>query len=110
MSDNLTPDNIGQIIRSFCGEVAIYWKDIGIFLDVPSKILNLIDQDNPDSTQKQYKMLDYWFNNCHPSTRTWKRLIEAVASDIGGKNRVLAQKIEKERLDTCIISVLSEKR
>ena len=108
MSDNLTPDSIGQITRSFRGEVAIYWKNIGIFLDVPSKILNLIDQDNQDSTQKQYKMLDFWLNNCQQSTRTWTTLIRAVASDIGGKNRVLAKTIKEERLDA--YSVPTEKR
>ena len=98
MSDYLTPDSIGQITRSFRGKVAIYWKDIGIFLDVPPEILNLIDQDNRDSTQKQYKMLEFWLNNSHQSTRTWTSLIRAVASETGGKNRVLAQTIQEERL------------
>ena len=106
MSDNLTPDSIGKILRSLRGQVTVHWKALGRFLDVPTAKLDLIDEDSKTSPEKLDKMLVFWLNNGHQ--RTWTTLIRAVASEVGGQNRVLAKRIKEERLDAC--GVFTEKR
>lgn len=103
MSDNLTVDSLSEIIQSLRDGVAIYWKDIGLYLGVPMETLTIIEQDNPpgpNSTRdKQRSMLHYWLKNC--TSRTWTKLIKAVESVSGGQNLALAEKIKNERLDPC---------
>lgn len=52
------------------------WHGLGLQLDVPSHVLNQIQEDNHSNEKRMSAVFDYWVKNSRK--KSWKEISEAV--------------------------------
>ena len=77
------------------------WFQLSLALGLPPSLLSFIEKDQPDDMQACFRssLLNWLQRNYNIEKHglpTWRRLVEAVDSELGGNDQALASKIAKE--------------
>ena len=75
-------------MRSELFSVRDKWYDIGLELNIPFQMLNVIEKDNPNNCSSCLrKMLMEWLSSSSPDP-SWSGLVEALSSEPVGEKRL----------------------
>ena len=70
--------SLPELYEKVTPHFASYWKDIGVFLELPQETLRTIEQDNRNCIKCCNAMLDEWLETT--PTASWSVLVEALES------------------------------
>ena len=102
MSEILTSDDIGEVIRVLRNEVASEWMNVGFALNLKFNDLEPLRHEFNTQKERQAKMLDLWLKQAYKTEKygfpTWNALANAIGSPTGGNNRKLARDIRAAKI------------
>ena len=95
----MNEEDLAEILR-ILGTSVTKWREIGIALGLRQDVLNRIEHENRDLMSRLTKMVSEWLKKNYNVERfgepTWKMLVAAVRSEVGGNNSALAQEIARK--------------
>ena len=56
------------------------WYDVGIYLNVPRHILELIKEDYHKTNDRKKAMFSWWLDNTVKEERSWSTIIHALSN------------------------------
>lgn len=102
MSEILTSDDLGEVIRVLRNEVVNQWKKVGFALNLKFCDLEPLRQNFDTQEERQTGMLVLWLNQAYNTEKyglpTWESLAKAIESPTGANNPALAKKIRAEKI------------
>ena len=82
------------------GALASCWNNIGLAVGLKNSTLESISQEHSNNSEKLKAVIVLWLKRSDNVDRlgppTWRRIVEVVGADIGGKNNALANALAKK--------------
>ena len=102
MSNILTPDDLGEVIKVLRNEVVNEWMSIGLELNLKYRDLEPLRHDCNSQKDRLRRMLNLWLTEAYNTSKygppTWRSLACAIESSTGANNRAVANKIRVEKI------------
>lgn len=102
MSNILTSDDLGEVIKVLRNEVVNDWMKIGLELNLRYSDLAPLRHECNSQTEQLRGMLNLWLTKAYNTSKyglpTWRSLAGAIESPTGANNRAVANKIRVEKI------------